>query len=189
MIENLVHLFQQHATAGYIVLFFSMIIEATLTLLTVGALLAQQLINPYVAVIIMLVGALTEQTIFYFIGHALKKSKFIIHWTAKIAHRFDGRLLTHPGKVLFISKFIYGLHRTTLMRAGMLSMGFRKFIRACLPATCVWVLVVGFIGYSVGASYEALKEYAKYAELIPLAIVVLFFGLEYMASKEYQDKI
>ncbi len=189
MIEHLINLFQQHALTGYIILFFSMLAEATLTLLAVGALLAQKLINVYLAVGIMVVGALVEQIIFYYIGHNLKRSEKILEWTNKFAKGFDQRLVAHPRKVIFISKFVYGLHRTTLIRAGMVNMGFKNFVKACIPATLAWVAVVGGLGYFLSASYQVINKYMQYAEIVPFVIVVLFFGAEYMFTRRFKREV
>jgi membrane protein DedA with SNARE-associated domain len=185
IIPQLSHL----TTAGYILLFFSTIIEGAVVVLAATFLLAQKILNPYTVIPIIIVGALAEQVILYWIGRKLGSVRWIAEWSTKVAHRFDERLHSHPLQILIISKYVYGMHRATLIRAGMINLGWKKFIKASFPATLLWLALLGGIGYSLSASYTVVERYLKYAELVPLGFLFILFLIEYMVSKRYKKSL
>lgn len=92
-------------------------------------------------------------------------------WIDRLAKPFDQHLSLNPPRTIFISKFIYGLHRTIILRSGMLKIPLSKFLKADVPAAILWIGIVGGVGYATGISSLLFKRY------LPIAEIVLFLGL------------
>jgi len=173
----------------YLVLFFWMFLEATSTILVGTFLLAQGLFNPIGIVAAIVLGAYLEQLFMFEVGRRLSSVNILGKLVNKMAHRYDDKILKHPGQSFAVSKFVYGMHRVVLMRAGMLNMRYRKFLLASLYATGFWLIVIGSLGFSFGQSYKVLNENIGFAELIFLGFIIVFFISQYFVSKYLKNDI
>jgi len=174
---------------AYVVLFIGMMLDAMVFLLAGVFLMAQGYLNPALTLAVIFFGAWAEQVFLYYIGHHLSKSSWVRHWADKIAQRFDHHITEKPFRTFALSKYIYGLHRAVLVRAGMLKMDIKVFIKNSFPGTAIWVAVFSIIAYSVSASYSVLKKYISYAELVPLVVLIVIFIVEYFISRRLKSEL
>ena len=173
----------------YLVIFLAIVFDAAITVFAAMFLLVQGVIAPLPTLIVLVLGVLGEQILWYWIGRRLTIWKIIVDWSNKIAQPFDKHLINKPLRTLTLSKFIYGIHRAMLVRAGMLKIDFYYYLKAVIFSTVVWLGVLGGLGYGFSESYAALKEYVKYAELIPLCLVMLYFIVDWLLAKNLKRNL
>lgn len=185
---SLSHLYtSQHVI--YALMFLAMLADATFTVLATMFLVSLGAVALLPSLIVLLLGVFGEQLMFYGIGRRLGRWSKLSVWADKVARPFDRHFYTRPFRTLFLSKFIYGLHRTTLMRAGMLRIPFRDFCRYAFYCSLAWLVVVGGIGYGFSSSYVALKKYFHYAEIVPLVLLAVFFLTQWRLSKRLKKEL
>jgi len=178
------------ATYGYILAFFAMIVEGDLFLLAVGFLSFAGVFNPASMFLTVLTGVLFGDSIWYLLGKKFKGSPFFLIRVASRATRpFDGHLIKHPLKTIFVSKFTYGVHHLILARIGSLGLPYKKFISDDLISSLAWVLLVGGIGYLSGASLMVARHYLHYAEIVLLLVIVSYVLLNKMIALRLKKKL
>ena len=173
----------------YVILFIGMLLEGTLFLLTAAFLIAQGVFNPLLAVAALVLGSFSEEVMWWWIGGHLSRWQWLAVRVDKLARRFDQFILSKTFRTFNFSKYIYGLHRPIITRAGMLNMPFAKFIKAAWTSTAIWLLVIGALGFIFSASFDVVKKYVSYAELIPLLALVVFYGLERFISQRLKKDL
>lgn len=175
--------------AIYLLLFLSLAFDATLTVFAAMLLLGQGVISPAPALAVLVLGVMAEQLLWYGLGRGLGRWQKLMNWLDRPAVVFDKHLLQRPRRTLLLSKFIYGIHRAMLVRAGMLGLDFKLYLKIALLCTAVWLLVLGILGYAFRESYEVLKRYVDYAELVPLGLVALYFFINWRLSKRLKQDL
>jgi membrane protein DedA with SNARE-associated domain len=182
---------QVHHLQGLIygVVFIGMLFEATFFLFSATILIGEHALNPVWGIMVVTTGALVEEILWYYIGLKLGKWNKMADWANKIARPLDNHLLTRTFHTLFISKFIFGLHRAILMRSGMVKIPLGKYIKGAFASTGIWLAIVGTLGLSLGASYGLFRRYINYAEIVPLILVIAYFAIDYLISKRLRNNI
>jgi membrane protein DedA with SNARE-associated domain len=171
----------------YAVLFFGMFVEANATVLGGTILLAHKILSPGLIFFLVVAGAFGEQYLLFWLGSRLAKKDSLANYINKTVARYDSHFTEKTFRSLFISKFIYGLHRVVLLRCGMLDISPRQFTRATLKSTSAWLVVMFILGYILSVSYKALLAFLKYGEIALLVVVALILLLQYFISK-YLEK-
>ena len=81
---------------------------------------------------------------------------------------------------LFVTKFIYGIHRNSLVRVAAMGTPFKKFFQISVPVLIPWVLILFGLGYSVSKPvFYLLGDYLHYVELGLLGLLILIILLEH----------
>jgi membrane protein DedA with SNARE-associated domain len=173
----------------YLIIFFGMFADAAITVFAAVFLISSGTIVAGLALPILLFGIYAEQLVYYYIGAKLSNHAGVSRWADKLARPFDRHLLSRTFHTLLISKFVYGLHRAILIRSGMLKINFKMFAKSAVFISMIWLAVIAGLGFSFSASYEALKKYFHYAELVPLILIGLFFFVEWLLSKRLKKEI
>jgi len=172
----------------YIVLFFAMFFDANLMIIIGVFVISSGRLNPWAIVGVIISGAYLEQLTWFGVGRLLKKSSLLSRWATKAVGRYDEHLINRSVRSLLLTKFIYGTHRATLLRYGMLDFSFLKFIKSSAVAVIFWLGIVGAFGFAFSLSYFAVKTYLKYAEFALLAILIIFFSAQYFVSKSLKKE-
>lgn len=163
---------------GYLLIFLGMVVEGE-AVFFIAAFLAHQGYFDFGDMALVLIGgAFTGDILWYELGRRIRNSgSSFSKWIYRVTDPFDEHILSRPMRTIFISKFLYGLNRATLVRAGMLHISFRAFIKSDVPALLLWLLIVGTLAYLFGASFLILKRYVRYVEVGILLGLALFFFL------------
>lgn len=169
---------------GYVLGFAGMIIEGDVAIFIVGFLSQLGFFNPWIMYLALFAGAIAGDSLWYVLGlHFHKLPAFLNRWVEHIAPPFDDHLINRTFHTIFISKFTYGLHHAFFVRAGMLGLPLKRFLRVDVPASALWLLIIGGLGYASAASTVYLRGYVKFAEILLLAAVVLFITLQHYLAK------
>jgi membrane protein DedA with SNARE-associated domain len=159
----------------YLALLAGVIIEGDVTLFTAAFLVHEKILNPWSVSAVALGGLLLGDLFWFWLGRKLHANFWLYRRAMKYAAPFDRHLGDRPARTLFVSKYLYGLGHFIMIRAGSLGMRFSDFCRTDFPATLVWFLAVGGLGYLAGASYELARRYFQFAEVaLLLGLIVLF---------------
>ncbi|MEK7161287.1 MAG: hypothetical protein AAB729_01185 [Patescibacteria group bacterium] len=173
----------------YVILFFAMFFDANLMIIIGVFVISSGRLNPWLIAGIIISGAYLEQLAWFGVGRLMKKSSLLSRWATKAVGKYDEHLINRSARSLLLTKFIYGTHRATLLRSGMLDIAFKKFSRSSAVAVVFWLGIVGTFGFAFSLSYFAVKTYLKYAEYGLLAIVIIFFSAQYFVSKSLEKEL
>jgi membrane protein DedA with SNARE-associated domain len=181
---TLVHYLTQNTSLGYVALFLGMILEGDLILFAAGFLSQQGVFTLPIMLSVAFVGVLFGDALWYRAGVLLKvRAKRVEVLVGKIARPFDYHLEKRPFRTIFISKFIYGLHHAILMRAGMLHIPFRKYLKIDIVSTLIWGAVVAGLGYFSSISFTENRHELRSVEIKLLLGILAFFVISEVISK------
>jgi membrane protein DedA with SNARE-associated domain len=171
---------------GYSLVFIGVIFEGDLFLLTTAFLTRLQFFGFMEIFPVVLIGTYTGDLLWFWLGRLGRKSdnrliKRLVRLSAKVHIDFEQNFF----RTLFITKFAYGTHHLTLVKAGIEGVPFRKYVENIFLASFLWIAIVGGLGYIFAASYLAVRRYFKYAEYVLLAALVIYFIL----FKKFSRKI
>lgn len=177
---------------GYSLVFLGMTLEGDMILFTIGFLTQQGLLDvPYVF-LFAVAGAVAGDVAWYWLGSKLKTPyrlfSLIRRWIDRASPPLDEHLVNRTMHTIFVSKFVYGFNHLILMRAGMLRLRLKSFIKANIIATIFWVLVVGGLGYLSGASFILIRRYLRFAEIALLIGLAIFFTLWHFVITKRLEK-
>ncbi len=173
----------------YLLIFFAMVFDAALTVFAAIFLAVSGTLLVIPTILVLILGTFGEQLLWYWVGGHLGKWTKLMNFLDGPAKPFDKHLVTRPGRTLTLSKFIYGIHRAMLVRAGMLKINFKKYVGIAVFSSLLWLSILGAFAVAFSASYEALKKYMSYAELVPLGLVIIYFIADLRLSKNLKRKL
>jgi membrane protein DedA with SNARE-associated domain len=167
----------------YIVLFIGMFIEGEVLILTTAFLVHEHILHPAPAFVSIVTGAILGDFAWYYIGTSvIEKIPLVNTIVNRLTRRFSAPLLKRPFVLLFISKFTYGLHHALLIQAGKVKLPLRTYTRIVLLSNAIWILIIASLGFFLGASFEAVKHYLKFGEVVLLVGVIIFFLIEHFIT-------
>lgn len=173
---------------GYGIVFLGMIFEGDGILFAAAFLARERFFNLQTVIVVVLSGVLAGDLFWYHLGMAANRLfPFVKRWATRLAAPLDNHLTDRPFHSFLVSKFIFIGH-AVIARAGMMKMNMRTFIRADIPATLLWMIAVGSLGYFSSVSLELLRRYLRFAELSLLFSLVLFL-LILSIAKQYSRKV
>jgi membrane protein DedA with SNARE-associated domain len=177
----------------YIFLFLVMIFMGAEAMLVAGSLSHFGVFNFGIAFVLILLGLLISDTIFYHLGKSFgekfvkKFGKFILisetrFQKMKIAFEKRGWL------VIFFSKFIYCLGHLTSAVAGSVQMNFKKFFFTQIVSSTSSVLVFLSLGYFYSSFINSITKDFKVIGLSIIGFLILFILLEKTILKIFNRK-
>lgn len=177
----------------YILLFFSIIIEGPILMIASGFLILTGFFNPIYAFLVILVGDLVGDVIWYYIGYFfaepfLKKYGKFFKITPEIFEKSKNLFHKYHEKILFFSKITIGLgiSLATLLTAGASHISFRKYIMLNFLGEIVLVSMLLSIGYFFGQMYFSIADTFKVYFTVGTILFVgtfLFYLIRYLRRK------
>ncbi|MES2953063.1 MAG: hypothetical protein V4674_00700 [Patescibacteria group bacterium] len=185
--ESLLLAYLPHSVAlGYLLVFLGMAIEGELVLFTALYLANIGYFSYQNIGLVLVVGIFASDFFWYRFGAFLHNHPRFSRARAfleRVTRLIDDQLAIRPIHTFIVSKFIYGLNRTTLARAGVSGMGVTKFLEADILAVVTWLFVIGGAGYALSESLENAARYIKYAEVGLLIGILAFIIITQILSK------
>ena len=117
-----------------------------------GAASAYGQLNPWLAFLACVVGALAGDCLLYFLGYrfghsALKDHRFFTRFlSSEREERVEQMILQHGLKVLVLARFMVGIRSAAFLAAGVLRLPFRRFI--LVDAICATIVIGIFFSLS-----------------------------------------
>lgn len=168
---------EAHRYLGYAILFFGMILEGELFLITYGILTHFKAFDPGDVFIFAYSGVILSDISWYYLGVFLKNRSGVgsgfLRRSEEQAKKFFPYFEKKPGKALFISKFITGTNHATMVMAGFLKIDFKYFLKIQLLVSLIWTasfLALGFLfGFAAVGFGRRLEEFV----LITAVLLIL----------------
>ena len=171
-------------TYGYLLIFPIAFVEGPIIAVICGWLVAADILNFFVAYLVLILGNLAGDAFYYSIGYwggppLIKKWG---HWlrldlekTIKLKNHFDN----HGGKILLWAKIAPDMTTSFILAgAGLAKYSFKLFFRYGLTVEIPKTLTLMLIGYFFGDAYQKIANYLDYVGALSslfLALIIVFF--------------
>jgi len=106
-----------------------------------------------------------------------QRGRFLFLTQARIT-KLELFFTRHGSKVIYFSKFIYGLGRNVLIVAGFLGWPLKKIIKYDLIGCLASIIFYAILGYLLGHSYIFLNDLLKGIGFILIALILLGITLQ-----------
>jgi len=139
------------------------VIEGPLVAIATGFLTAQGYLDWYSALILLVVGDLIGDLIYYWIGRSGRTPLAgLLRWLgvpATVTPDLQHRLMNNSTKMLFIGKWTHSIGMVVLIGSGMLRLPQLGFLVINLIATVPKIAVLFAIGYFAGGYYRLVEQH------------------------------
>lgn len=176
------HYLSEYQTLGLVIIFLGMMIEGDIFLFTTGFLVNRGYFAIDLAFLAVFLGTLIGDNLWYVLGELINENSVFGRFVSRLTKPFDKHLRGRTFRTILITKFAYGVHRPTLIRAGMLRLPFKKFIEGDIIAIVLWIFLVGGLGYLSSVSFILIKHYLRYTELTLFFGLILFILISHLVS-------
>ncbi|MDB5224440.1 MAG: hypothetical protein JWO43_62 [Candidatus Adlerbacteria bacterium] len=184
-LDTIIHLIE---TYKYLILFPIAAFEGPVTGFIVGMLIAFGYLNPYVSYLVLVMGDLVPDAVYYYMGRFGEAKSIIPRYFAKVGiteeHFGAVRSLwkKHPGKTMFFSKLAYGLSTPFLISAGLVGMKPGKFFLYALPVTFAQYAILMALGYHFSSSFGTVANIFANIQYVIGGLVLVFIGYYFLAK-------
>lgn len=168
------HFLSSYKILVYLVIFLAMIIEGDVILFAAFFLAHYGRLDLATVITVSVSGVMVGNVLWYRFGRYLEKIDFIERRAQKFTFLIDRQLGINPFRMILLSKFTYGLHHLTIMRAGAVKgINFIQYFKRDFVATLIWIAVIGGLGYAFSASILLIKHYFRFAQIMILILFLL----------------
>lgn len=168
------HFLDNYRVLVYFVIFLAMIIEGDIILFASFFLAHYGRLDLATVIMVSVSGVMVGNVLWYRFGRYLEKIDFIERRAQNFTFLIDRQLKKNPFRMILLSKFTYGLHHLTIMRAGAVKdINFIQYFKRDFVATLIWIAVIGGLGYIFSASIPLLKHYFRFTQFAILFLLVL----------------
>ncbi len=172
MIENLEDFLSSY---GYVAVFAGTFIEGELFLLVAGFFVRHDFLQPIPTFIFSILGALTHELIYFFLGRWKGRSILLGNKYTKRRYIKAKKLVEKYGIYsLFIIRFLYGMRVVPMMLMGATGFNFYKFLFFNVLSLVIWASIFLSVGYFLGhIAINLFGNLKHYYFLFGLAVVIL----------------
>ncbi|MDA8100259.1 MAG: DedA family protein [Nitrospiraceae bacterium] len=186
---------------GYTGIFLLMAMESSiipipseLVMPPAGYLAHQGQMNMWVAIVMGTLGSLVGAYANYFTAHylgrplVLKYGKYVWITEEKFA-KVEAYFKEHGEISTFIGRLLPVVRHLISLPAGLAGMNHVKFSLYTLAGAGIWVTILTYIGYFIGAEQELIMKYSHEAlagVVIVSAVIVFFYIRNYRKKKAAQ---
>ncbi len=189
---------EHHQALAYLIIFFGLIFEGEIVIISVGILSHLGALNFWFSLLFIILGAFSKTFVFYALGEFLYKTfnhHNIFKYIQKRVYSILPRFKIKPFWSIFVSKFIMGVNYLVVIFCGYEKIEYKQFLKAEISSTIIWAPALLSLGYFFG--YTALhisREIWKFTlVIIVLFIIFIFFDklvswLYELSEEFYGDK-
>jgi len=173
----------------YAVIFPVTIVEGPIVTVIAGFLAAHGLLNIFIVYPIIVLGDLTGDVLYYFVGKWGRNSNRVMRWvkyvgvTEKRIKKLEKHFARHSGKTLMAGKISHGVGSAVLFASGAAEMPIGRFIWFNLLGTLPKSLLFLLVGYYFGEAYKRISAYLDYTAITTFAIAVLLIIVYFLVVK------
>ena len=169
-----IHIVETHLYWGYVILFLAMLIEGELFLIAAGMMVSLHAFDLFDAYFFALAGVLTGDVLWYSAGRYLEhnhsENKYLSSVINRVLKSLPG-IKKNPFRMIFLSKFIYGLNHSTILVLGYIKIEFMHFFKIQVLTSFLWTVIFFTIGYVSGEAALALTH--RFDRLVMLTVFFL----------------
>ncbi len=156
-----------------------------------GFLVTLGFFNPLLVYVIMVLGDIVGDAMFYSIGYYGKR--FLPYFKVTDAKLEKAKIYfeNNHKKAILASKIVYGLGTAGLISAGALHVPYKKYFKTCALFSLAQSLIMMTIGIFFGHAYVVIEKYLNYyaAFASVIVLVVLLFVIIRKYKKKVAEKI
>ncbi len=198
--QHLAELVEKTGSVSYIVIFLIIFLETGLVvtpflpgdslLFGLGALSASGVFNIWVLYLILLLAAISGDSVNYWIGKRIgpkayeSKSRFINKKNLDKAHRFYEK---HGGKAIIISRFVPVVRSFAPFIAGVAEMDYKEFLSFNLIGGVAWISLFLWSGYLFG-NIPFIKQNFDLVIILIVVVSLIPVVAEYIKSRKESQK-
>jgi membrane protein DedA with SNARE-associated domain len=162
-------------------------------IIAAGVISGHGQLDPWLALVCCVVGALLGDCASYWIGYRLGRGLIQRHrwWgryvTPEREEKIESMIRAHGFKVFFLARFLIGLRSTIYVTAGILRMSFRRFI--LIDAACATIIIGVFFGlsYLFGG---VVRNWIRMGEwIVTVVVVVVLAGVAIFFWQRHRRKL
>lgn len=188
---SIILMFSQY---GYLIILPLAIVEGPIITILAGFIASQGVLNIIIVYIVVVVGDLLGDSIYYAIGRFSKRTFFnkYGHYIGMTASRIDkltNYFNRHGGKTLMFGKLTHALGWPILVTAGIVEMPFIKYLYLNLLGTIPKSLGFLLLGYYVGYAYKTIDSYFNKIFFIIGVIIIIVGLIIFLIRRDKQNKI
>ncbi len=169
-------------------IFIGMLLEGEIVFLIAIYYAYQGKIALLNTICVAMAGMFIGDILWYSFGSYLDRIPFVKKYVDKVIAVLDMQIRKRPVVSIVFSKFTYGLHRLTLLRAKVVGVHLGEFIKIDAIGVVIWTFVIGNLVYILSASLPILKKYFRFAELGLALVAVIYLVIVYLISR-YSKKV
>ena len=164
----------------YVALALGMSVEGELLLFAAAFAAWNGLLDPVLVAIASASGIFLGTVGWYALGVWLtERTRFRpVRLLMRATRRFTDQLGRRPARTLFLSSFVYGLYRPTQIRAGMMGMDIRRYLKLAVPTSVAWIMVVVGLAWIASVTVAPVLKYFRYFEIALLIGVLGFIAFQ-----------
>ncbi|MBN2476556.1 MAG: VTT domain-containing protein [Pirellulales bacterium] len=149
-------------------------------IIAAGVAAAHGVLDPWLALLACLAGALAGDCVMYWIGyHFGRRVLREHHWWTRFIHpereaRMEQMIHRHGLKVFFLARFLVGIRAPVYLSAGVLHVRFRRFMLIDLFSASMVIGTFFGLSYFLSDRYgKAVYRWIREAEVLLTVVVVL----------------
>ncbi len=176
----------------YFLIFPVAIIEGPIIIIITGFLVFLGYLNPYVALVVLIVADVIGDSMYYAIGKFWKTSVRVKRWAKYVGYDEKGELLleehfrNHKGKTFLLAKISHGIGGAVQISSGVAGVLYSEFLKFSVIGTIPKVTVLFLVGYFAGSYYLKIDNILDYIALITLSVVFLI--VFYLVATKYAKR-
>lgn len=168
---------------GYFGIFLGVVIGGEVLLVLAGALASLGYMKLWLITIIAVLGIVAHDVIWYLLGRGGRGSEFLKKIGKKFIdeekyHIIEEKFKKRSVFVILFLRFVYGFRALSLIAAGVLKMGFKKFFFYTLLGSSFWAIIFVGLGYFFGNSLNFLTKTIKELHIVvPIFVALIIIVL------------
>jgi membrane protein DedA with SNARE-associated domain len=179
MIIQAPNLLLNFAPYTYFILFPITIVEGPIITILAGFLASINQINLAIALVVIVLGDLTGDCLYYAIGrfgrHRLPRWLNFLGMTKERIAFLEEKFLEHPKKIFSIGKISHGVGAAALVAAGVTKFPFRRFLLYNFILTVIKSGILILIGFYFGQALSNIETYMNYwAASAAVGLIILY---------------
>jgi len=177
----------------YWILFPLACVEGPIVAFVAGVLVAAGYLHPLAAYIILILGDVVPDTIYYLIGRFGNRSGLIQRFAGKIGvttEHFDKITklwFSHTTRTMLVTKFAYGLSIPLLITSGIVKLPFNRFWTNTVPLSMIQYGILLALGYFLGHSYAIVESTVIKGQML-VAGAALIAGAYYFFGSKIKNR-
>jgi membrane protein DedA with SNARE-associated domain len=171
------------------------IFEGTTVALIAGVLFAMGILDLVITYIILIIGDIIPDTLWYQIGRHAHRRDLIrrfghhIGMTPERLDFLEYLWRRHPMTTIALSKLAYGISAPMLMTAGHARVPLKLYYGTAIPVSTIQYGIIMLIGMGAYRSYETAFPYIRDAGMLAAVMMVGVLVGTWYASRAARDKL
>ncbi len=187
--ETLIHIYFNLIEYQYLLLFVAVLVEGPLATIMAGFVVAQNLMNPFIGILVIVISDLVGDIFFYYLGKSGRQfGKRMFRKKSSHLSELEDYYHKNTAKAILFGKIAHGLGAFFLFAAGVARIPFKKFLFYNALGTILKTIALLLIGYFFGHSYLRITKYFDMFGLITLGIGIATLLVYLVFAKKLRKK-